>query len=370
MLPKRKKTQPRRAVRREKGGGGAAAGNRRRHPRARAQGSAAASESRSQRSSSREKIPPGGGTPRGKWLRTAARWGLRVGIAGGLSYAALFGVQEGYEFATTSPRFEARGLVFEPTPHVDDEALRDLMGIKPGTNILALEIDALAGRVSAHPWVRRATVTRELPDTLLVDVEEHEPQAVLLAGGFFLVGEDGVPFKPLEAGERGTLPIITGVDPSTMFAVPDEAKKQVSAALEVLRAYRAKRRPRLSEVHVDHTGAITLYTADLGSQLRLGREDTDGALARYDALRAALGEESDKLAVAHLDQTSIDRGRDRVVASFFPTQDVPGFVEEAATAAEERAREHAVAEQEREDAKRKKRKGHGHEKRSRLPRYE
>ena len=59
--------------------------------------------------------------------------------------------------------------------------------------------------------------------------------------------------------------------------------------------------PRLSEINVDETGALTMYTAELGSQLRLGRGQPAAALARYDALRAALGEESDKLAVAHLD---------------------------------------------------------------------
>ncbi len=298
------------------------------------------------------------------------RWGLRLGVAGGLSYAALFGIQEGYEFATTSPRFEARGLVFEPTPHVDDASLRVLMGIHPGTNILALEVDELAAKITAHPWVARASVTRELPDTLLVDIEEHEPQAVLLAGGFFLVGGDGIPFKSLEDGERGTLPVITGVEQSLIFTEPERAKQRVQAALEILAAYRAKRRPRLSEVHVDHTGAATLYTADLGSQLRLGREDLQGALARYDALRAALGQESDKLAVAHLDATSAHRGGDRVVASFFPTQDVPEFVEEAASVAEQRALAHAEEEQRRIDAKKKKRQARRGAKKSRLPRYD
>ena len=316
----------------------------------------------------REKIPPRILDRVPRWVRPVARWTARIGIAGGLSYAALFGIQEGYEFATTSPRFEARALVYEPTPHVPDALLRELMGIHPGTNILALEVDTLAGMISAHPWVRRASVTRELPDTLIVDIEEHQPKAVLLAGTFYLVGEDGIPFKPLENGERGMLPIITGVDAAEVFTEPERAQKIVKVAIDVLDAYAQKRRPRLSEVHVDETGAVTLYTAELGSQLRLGRGDVTAALARFDALRAALGEESDKLAVAHLDAASALDGTDRVVASFFPTQDVPGFVEDAATQAQARAREHEAALEAAKDAKKKKQKGQ--RAKSRLPRYE
>ncbi len=302
------------------------------------------------------------------WVRTCGRWGLRLGVAAGLSYGVLVGASQAYDYATTSPRFEARALVFEPTPHVSDAELRALMGITPGTNILSLEVDGLAEKVTEHPWVRRASVTRELPDTLIVELEEHTPRAVVLAGEFFLVGDDAVPFKPLAVGERGTLPIITGVEAASMFTHPDRAQKVVKQALAILDEYGAKQRPRLSEVHIDQTGAATLYTADLGSQLRLGRTNVEAALARYDALRAALGEESDKLAVAHLDASSALHGTDRVVASFFPTKDVPEFVEDATVEAEARARDHHAQLEADKNAKKKSRKGRRGE--SRLPRYE
>lgn len=370
-MTKRTQTKTRPGRRQAKKAGSARAGNRRRVPRAGAEGGKAAAAGRPKRAKKGEQIPPAFLDRMPGWIRPTLRWGLRLGVAAGLSYGALLGVQEAYDYATTSPRFEARGLVFEPTPHVSDAELRALMGITPGTNILSLEVDGLAAKISEHPWVRRASVTRELPDTLIVEVEEHEPLAVLLAGDFYLVGEDGIPFKPLEAGERGMLPIVTGVEPSVVFTAPEDAQKVVARALDILEVYAAKQRPRLSEIHIDETGAATLYTADLGSQLRLGRTDVDAALARYDALRAALGEESDKLAVAHLDATSAVAGKDRVVASFFPTKDVPEFVEDAAEEAQARALEHELALEAKKNAKKKK-KGRKGARRgaSRLPRYE
>lgn len=345
--------------------------NRRRVPRATSHGADASRPAPATRRRGGEQIPPGALGHLPKWARTAARWALRLGVAGGLSYGALVGVQHAYDYATTSPRFEARALIFEPTPHVSDAELRALMGITPGTNILSLEVDGLASKISEHPWVRRASVTRELPDTLIVEVHEHQPRAVLLAGDFYLVGDDGIPFKPLETGERGTLPVITGVEAQSVFTEPEHAQKIVRRALDILEIYGTKQRPRLSEINIDDTGSATLYTADLGSQLRLGRTGVEAALTRYDALRAALGEESDKLAVAHLDATSATEGKERVVASFFPTKDVPEFVEDAAAQAEQRALEHKLALDAHKDAKKKKkaRKG-GHGGKSRLPRYE
>ena len=300
--------------------------------------------------------------------RSALRWGLRLGLVGGLAYGVLFGVQEGYEYATTNPRFEVRGLLFESTPHINDASARQLMSIEPGTNILALDLDELASKLVAHPWVSKASVVRVLPDTLEVHVEEHEPAAVLRGGGLYLVGDDGLPFKPLESGERGELPVITGVDPKLIFGDPQRAKTKVKRALEVLETYRSKRRPRLSEIHIDSTDSVILYTAELGSQLRLGRGDVGPALLRYDALRAALGQDSDKLAIAHLDVSVAPQSRDRITASFFPAEKVPMFVEEAQEQTEAKAREHAAREQALADANDKKRRSRS--RKSRIPKYE
>lgn len=254
---------------------------------------------------------------------------VRLGLCVGLAYGVLVGVREGYAYATTSPRFEVRALEFRPTAHVDDARLRELLALAPGTNILSLQLDELAERVAAEPWVARAVVNRELPDALRVEIEEHQPAAVLAAGTMLLVDGDGEPFKRLESGERGQLPVITGIDGTALVADPQDARARTQRALEVIAAYAEKRRPLLSEVHVDAAGGVTLYTANIGSQLRIGRGDVRVALARFDAVRAALGDESDKLAVAHLDGALAPDRPERVVVSFFPAKDVPQLVVDA-----------------------------------------
>jgi cell division protein FtsQ len=285
-----------------------------------------------------------GGRGRGR-LRRLGRFAVRLAVMGTLAWGLLVGVREGYDYATTSPRFEVRALTYDPTPHVSDDELRRLMALEPGTNILSLDLEAIAQRIAAHPWVERASVVRVLPDALHVEVTEHEPIAVLLAGDFYLLDDGGTPFKPLEAGERGELPVVTGIDRTMLLTSSPEGEARIARALEAMALYDEKRRPRLSEIHVGDAGAVTLYTAELGTQLQLGRGDLARGLQRYDALRAALADEAEKLAIVHLDATPGESRSDRVVASFFPAKDAPSLVEDAAEKVEAQAEAFAAKEQ-------------------------
>lgn len=274
--------------------------------------------------------------PRREWPRKLARVSLRAGLVLGVAWALVAGGREVYEYATTSSRFEVQHLVYEPTEHVDDETLRGLLGIDPATNILALDLDALGQKIAAHPWVAQASVTRQLPDTLAIEVVEHEARAIVLAERFYLVDERGVPFKQLERGERGELPIITGIAREQLREGPERerAVATIARALEVLDLYQAKQRPRLGELHLDADGSITLYTANTGTALLLGRNEFEARLARWDALRLALGERAERLAVVHLDHESRPDRKDRVVARFMSDRDQDLLLAEAAQAAQ------------------------------------
>lgn len=241
---------------------------------------------------------------------------MRLGVAVVLAWGLLLGAQQGYQYVTTSAHFEARSVAFEPTPHLSADRLTELMGLPAGTNILAVDVDAMRSKIEADPWVASATVQRQLPDTLRIAVTEHEPVAVLLSGYFYLLNREGEPFKRVETGERGELPVITGVERDLLVKNDPAAAQIIRRALDVLAAYDERARPRLSEVHIGEGGEALLYTEKTGTLLRLGRGPLGDKLARFDALRAALGERADKLSVVHLDAESNPDRPARVVASF------------------------------------------------------
>ena len=266
-----------------------------------------------------------------RWFGRVPGLALRGGLALGIAYGLLLGAREVYEYATTSARFEVRSLIFDPTPHVSDDAVRAQMQLEPGTNILALDLEALTEKIVAHPWVASAKVTRHLPDTIEVEVTEHVPSAVVLAGHFYLVDSDGRPFKRVERGERGALPIITGIDRAQLGRDRAGSVARIARAVEILQVYAEKKRPRVGELHLEEDGGVTLYTQQTGTQLRFGRRPVADGLERYDALRAALGTRADGLAVVHLDSDATTDRRERVVARFYDERDERAVLADAAS---------------------------------------
>lgn len=304
--------------------------------------------------------------PPREWMRRLAFAALKLGSVMAVAWALLLGGREVYEYATTSPRFEVQHFIYQPTPHIDDAAMRELLAIEPGTNILACDLPALSERIAAHPWVAHATVTRNLPDTLEIAVVEHTPEAIVLAERFYLVNSEGQPFKPVERGERGELPIITGIDRAQLANDREAAVAEISDALALLRLYQSKQRPRLGELHLDEDGSITLYTAEAGTQLRLGRGEFAARLDRWDALRAALGDRADRLAVVHLDHESKPDRRDRVVARFANNHDEAVLLAQAASEQTDQMDPEAVAEANTPARQPARQAG----RRNRIPRYE
>jgi cell division protein FtsQ len=139
-----------------------------------------------------------------------------------------------------------------------------------------------------------------------------------------------VPFKRVAPGERGALPVITGVERNLLVQGDPAATQIIRRALDVLAAYDAKARPRLGEIHIGDGGEALLYTEKTGTLLRLGRGPVDERLARYDALRAALGERADKLSVVHLDAVPHGDRPARVVASFTDAGEAETLLAQAA----------------------------------------
>jgi cell division protein FtsQ len=196
------------------------------------------------------------------------------------------------------------------------------MGLEPGTNLLAVDTDELERRIAGERWVDTVEVRREFPDTLRVEVVEHVPAAVLLADRFYLIDELGKPFKRLGRGERGDLPIITGISRELLDERQVWATAMIHRALEVMKTYGAgEDRPVLGEINVGETGELTVYTAVQRTELRLGRDGYGERLERYDALRAALGERAERLAVVHLDAIAGGDRTERIVASFLTSED-------------------------------------------------
>jgi cell division protein FtsQ len=136
-------------------------------------------------------------------------------VAGWIALAAHPWWDEAARAASAAVQREL-GLVFAElevhgAARVDTATVRDALALPPGTPILTADLARARTRVEALGWVDAATIRRELPNRLVVTLDEHEPRALWLgAGGPALVASGGEKL-PVPAGgaDRG-LPRLVG----------------------------------------------------------------------------------------------------------------------------------------------------------------
>ena len=149
-------------------------------------------------------------------------------------------------------------------------------------------VDRIGDAVDALPWVAEAQVRREWPHTLRVDITEEVPVARWNGDG--LMDARGKIFTHSTDKAYAALPALSGRD--------DEAQ-DVLAQYNILAGLVSSRGLAIAALSVDARGAATVQLDD-GIEVRLGREDATGRLARFSAV--ALPALSAKLAaVAYVD---------------------------------------------------------------------
>jgi len=237
-----------------------------------------------------------------------------------LAAAGLLGVggASAARWLLSSPNFMVRHIQIEGTHRAGAEELRRRIGLEPATNIFRVRARDVVRDLESHPWVKRATAHRRLPDTIVVEVAEHEPRAAVVMGHLYLADVDGRLFKRVVEGEARDLVVVTGIDRVTYLEDREGAEARIRKALEVVEAYRRPGRPRLSEISLDAGGGCTLYTYNGAMQIRLGTAPTRRILSRLDVVLAALGPDLPRARTIHLDGSS-QRVAVRLAAELQPT---------------------------------------------------
>ena len=179
----------------------------------------------------------------------------------------------GYRFVTTSSRFAITTIEVTGNHVLTADQVRATLPVRMGDNVFETNLDAIVGELRGNPWVASAEAHRILPHTIVIELREHVPAAVVQLGGLYLVDAEGLPFKRAElASDEGAgLPIITGLDRAAYLAAPAATAAQIKAAMAALATWRSEpERPSIGEVHLDAHGSLTLITYEHAIAIQLG----------------------------------------------------------------------------------------------------
>ena len=168
---------------------------------------------------------------------------LILGIA--MALAVIVAVAAGFPaLASQQISAAAAGAGFE-VRRVEVRGVKRLNELKVYERALAqrnlamplVDVDALRTELTELSWVQDARVSRQLPDTLVIDIVERKPHAVLrMPDHLMLIDETGHPLEPISAARAKGKLILSGL----------EVAKQVGTLSTLLEAAPALR-PQVRE---------------------------------------------------------------------------------------------------------------------------
>lgn len=190
-------------------------------------------------------------------------------VASGLVAAVVLAlIGSGVWWVSQLPMFTLRTVTVDSMygmelKHVNKLTLRAGVVGRIKGNFFTANLEQVRTAFESVPWVRKATVRREWPDQLIVEVEEHEPLGTWGEDGRLLsVKGDVFTANLAEADEDHALPELDG---------PEGSEKEVLARFAELRAWFAPLRLSPGKLSLSSRYAWTVKL-DNGMSVALGRE--------------------------------------------------------------------------------------------------
>lgn len=220
-------------------------------------------------------------------------WSRRIGIGltvGSLSALVLI---FGYRFVTASSHFALAKVEVKGNARLAKKLVVSRSGLRLGENVFDIDLLQTISTLEHNPWIKKAEVFRQLPDTIVVHLSEREPAALAELDGLYLVERNGNPFKRVNTRGRtkgstkewNGLPVITGIARADFIDNQEKAQEEIKFALNIAEIYAEKERPQLGEIRVSSTRGVVLHTYEGGTAIRLGRgslEDIGKRLQVFD----------------------------------------------------------------------------------------
>jgi len=187
--------------------------------------------------------------------------------------------------------------------HVAAEEVRSRLGLQAPVNLLQLDMEKLAGRITTHPWIKSASIERQLPGRLVVAVEERQAVALLSAKKTYLLSADAVILDVVQGPPARALPLVR-VQWRVKYRAGDHVDEpRIVRGLELLEALREVpllRQTQVKEVTAEADGNYILHLAGQGAILRLDAVESLPQLNRLDMALRRRGQGLDSFAYVDL----------------------------------------------------------------------
>jgi len=156
---------------------------------------------------------------------------LALSVVSAVSLICIFG----YDCLTQSDYFRAETITVEGNQILSEEEVIKETLVKPGDNILSINLSMVRKRLMANTWIAEAEVVRKIPSGIVVRIKEHKPLAVLDLGKEFLLNDHGEIFKEKTTTDPENLPLVKGLKFSDLSLSGARISPSFNALMTVLK---------------------------------------------------------------------------------------------------------------------------------------
>ena len=166
--------------------------------------------------------------------------------------------------------FRVSQVTVEGNKYTPAEEVVAAAAVPAHSNIFRIDTGAVAKRLQHDLRFAQATVSRRLPNAIVITVTERQPLAYVAAGyGFVEIDQHGVVLAAYKNIKQMGVPMITGLRLTNVYVGDTVTDEVLRGVLSYLAALPPDVLARLSEVNVHDRHNITAVTA-AGVIIRLG----------------------------------------------------------------------------------------------------
>lgn len=171
-----------------------------------------------------------------------------------LTFATLLLAAGAYRLSY-SGLFDAKVIRINGESHLSQDQITELAGLVLGVNVFHFDTKTAVERLTSEEWIKSAEVRKELPSTIVVDVVERRPIAVINAADVrYLVSPDGTDLGPADAdaasGGLTEVVVALGTSPT---------REQAAGAARVVATMPAQLTVDVTEIELGEDGQITVH---------------------------------------------------------------------------------------------------------------
>lgn len=164
------------------------------------------------------------------------------------------------------------------TQLVREDAVVAAAAVADSAVLADVDLMAVQRRIEKLPYVRSVVVRRDPPRTLVVEISEREPVALIVGDGpqEYMIDVDGIVLPCVQSTIEYDLPVISGASMGHLKAGQPARDARVHDAVNVLRtadSLGTGYNELFSEVNVSHARDLVLYTHDAGIPVLFGRPE-------------------------------------------------------------------------------------------------